>query len=256
MTQLEVPIDVLAEFFHRVQNDATVADTIGCFHRDHGCDHCNNCGGPATDCCASCKTMRYCSAKCLEEDWTKGGHQEECKAIRERLPWRALSKEVLGNQLPDENSISGRHLVRLMGAFQSIERGGGGHMSGGGGFGGGGGHMTASGGGGGRPMMAPSGVRPAMSPSMHAGHARNYGYHRYASGYRGHAGMAYNGRPMGYWGGWAFPWIMMGSFWYPYWFFLTESAMLQAFYAAQRAQTRFYYQGKTTKKDTDLLLTE
>lgn len=120
MSTLEVPIDVLAEFFHRVHSDETVADTIDCFHKEHGYDHCNNCGGPATECCANCKTMRYCSNKCLEEDWLRGGHQAECKAIRERLPWKSLAHEVLTDKAPSEDSITGRHLMRLL-AARNIE---------------------------------------------------------------------------------------------------------------------------------------
>ena len=133
--------------------------------------------------------------------------------------------------VPSDESITGRHLVRLMGAFDAAAQ-----IAGKGGpSGGGGGHMPSMGG---RGSMS----RPRPS-AAHYGHSRGYGYHRYHTGYRGHGGLAYNGRPMGYWGGWAFPWIMMGSFWYPYWFFLNGAA-LAAFYEAQRTQAQFMYGGE------------
>ena len=52
-------------------------------------DVCGFCGlvdddesGPKMKFCTGCRSVKYCSKRCLVKDWTEGGHKEKCQGTR------------------------------------------------------------------------------------------------------------------------------------------------------------------------------
>lgn len=79
--QTQATIDIIAAIAYGARGPAAgeggqATEAAGSQSVEEGC---TVCGNPTTSLCSRCKRARYCGRACQRQDWSQGGHKEQCE---------------------------------------------------------------------------------------------------------------------------------------------------------------------------------
>ena len=69
----------------------------------------SSCGKAASNCCGSCRMVRYCSVECQKEDWKKIHKKKECVSMK-KLASAPLTQDEISDVADKISCICDRHM--------------------------------------------------------------------------------------------------------------------------------------------------